>query len=410
MAHLNADIVIFGAGIAGLWTLNRLRHKGYDAVLLEANAIGGGQTVASQGILHSGMKYALGGKISGVAKTIRAMPERWRAALAGQGEIDLSALSPAATSQHLMIPPGLLSGPMKLFSTSVLGKSVHEVPQDNWPETLKLSGFKGKMVDMEELVLDIPALIRALSDPHRDVIRKIDWPGDVRFHMDGRDIDHIASGDHVIQAGQYIFTGAGSNASVAGLTGHEKGLKTQRRPLLMGLLKPAPFPLYAHLIGTSEKPVCSITTHKAKDGTLVWYLGGLVAERSKEADPQETIEASIKALHKFMPGLDLDDVEWATLPIDRVEASANQDGWLPELPSVHAAGNALYGWPTKLVFAPLLADQFEKHLDIEPSHSTSHASSDWSALPEAAYTETPWDTAQWTTLPDSRTARSDKRA
>ena len=28
------DIVIFGAGIAGLWTFNRLRRAGYDVLLL----------------------------------------------------------------------------------------------------------------------------------------------------------------------------------------------------------------------------------------------------------------------------------------------------------------------------------------------------------------------------------------
>jgi len=46
----STDIVIFGGGVAGLWLLNRLRREGYDVLLLESRTLGGGQTIASQGI------------------------------------------------------------------------------------------------------------------------------------------------------------------------------------------------------------------------------------------------------------------------------------------------------------------------------------------------------------------------
>lgn len=409
MAHYNPDIVIFGAGIAGLWTFHRLKRAGYDVLLLESNAIGCGQTVASQGILHSGMKYALGGKVSKVAETISAMPLRWRAALKGEGDVDLSSIKPNATSQHLMIPAGLLSGPMKIFSKTVLGKSVHEVAPDKWPPELLVSGFKGALVDMEELVLDMPSVLRALCKPYKDSIRKIDWPDGVEFAMDGADIDHITlHGDTTVQAERYIFTGASSNLTAAQRTGHDSKLSTQHRPLLMGMIKNAPFEIYAHMIGTSEKPVGSITTHTTSDGERVWYIGGLVAERKKEADPEEVYKACEKAFAKFMPDLDMSAFEWATLPIDRVEAKANQDGWLPELPSLHSAGNALYGWPTKLVFAPLLSDYILEQLDgIEPSGEGGV----YDTLPAVKYTQTAWDKAQWTQRsPKATTARSAKQA
>jgi len=48
------DIVIIGAGIAGLWAHYVLRSRGYNCLLLESKAIGAGQTLASQGIIHSG--------------------------------------------------------------------------------------------------------------------------------------------------------------------------------------------------------------------------------------------------------------------------------------------------------------------------------------------------------------------
>ena len=60
----STDIVIFGGGIAGLWLLDRLRIQGYQVILLESSSLGGGQTYASQGIIHGGLKYALGGSIA----------------------------------------------------------------------------------------------------------------------------------------------------------------------------------------------------------------------------------------------------------------------------------------------------------------------------------------------------------
>ena len=41
---LHIDTVIAGGGIAGLWLLNVLRSRGYSAVLLEADRLGGAQT------------------------------------------------------------------------------------------------------------------------------------------------------------------------------------------------------------------------------------------------------------------------------------------------------------------------------------------------------------------------------
>ena len=83
------DIAIAGGGIAGLWLLNRLSQLGYSTVLLEKNALGTGQTLASQGIVHGGLKYALNGVLSPASSAIADMPERWRRCLDGQGDIDL---------------------------------------------------------------------------------------------------------------------------------------------------------------------------------------------------------------------------------------------------------------------------------------------------------------------------------
>ena len=88
---VDVDVLIFGGGIAGLWTLARLQQAGYKAVLLESQALGVGQTRYAQGIIHGGTKYALTGKLTASSEAVADMPSRWRACYEGHGEIDLTA-------------------------------------------------------------------------------------------------------------------------------------------------------------------------------------------------------------------------------------------------------------------------------------------------------------------------------
>src|SRR5690606_5323688 len=87
---INLDIAIIGGGIAGLWLLDRLRTCGYNAALFTQGALGAGQTIASQGMIHGGIKYTLGGAVNDASQTIASMPTLWRQCLAGTGEVDLT--------------------------------------------------------------------------------------------------------------------------------------------------------------------------------------------------------------------------------------------------------------------------------------------------------------------------------
>lgn len=380
MSDYKSDIIVFGAGIAGLWLHHRLRRAGYNSLLLETKAIGGVQSVASQGILHSGLKYAFAGKVNSLAQSISAMPDRWRACMRGDGEVDLRGVEVAAQSQLLMIPSGLMGGLIKLVTQKALGGQVRPVERSEWPAAAVQSGFKGQVVYMDEPVLNVPDLMRVLAMPYMDSIRRIDMD-DVRF--DGQTVQIVGSR---IEAKHIIFTAAGSNDKIAAQLGHSKGLHVQRRPLLMGMLRPAPFALYAHLVGSSDKPVATITTHKADNGDLVWYLGGSVAERGKDADPEDVYAAVREAFSKYMPALDLSQARWDVLPIDRVEGKSDTQSWLPDTPTVHQSGNYLYCWPTKLTFAPMLGDAI-----FEIIGAASGEQTDWSFLPEVDFAKGPWD-------------------
>ena len=47
---ISTDVLIVGAGVAGLWLNARLRRQGFSTVLVESASLGGGQSVKSQEI------------------------------------------------------------------------------------------------------------------------------------------------------------------------------------------------------------------------------------------------------------------------------------------------------------------------------------------------------------------------
>ncbi len=383
------DVAIFGAGIAGLWTFNHLKRLGYNVILLEKKAIGGEQSIASQGIIHSGLKFSLAGKVSNIAKTISKMPEIWQDALNGKNVVDLSNAKTNASSQHLFIPKGAFGNLTNIVAQKTLGNQAHSIPKNKWNENIKSCGFDGSIIFMDEPVLDIPSVIRALASPYISCIRKItDEQASTPFNF---------LKENNIIAKRIIFTCASNNHIIAKKNYHECGLETQKRPLLQAMLRPAPFPLYAHLVGKTDKPLVSITTHKAKNGDFIWYLGGKVAERKKDDDPNHVYNSALKTFKKYLPNIDFSDVKWSSLPIDRIEGKSRTDGWMPDTPTIHHTNEALYCWPTKLTFAPMLSQMILedlKNLEIEPSNKISN----FSFLPDVDYAQAPWDKTKWTKL------------
>ena len=125
--QLQLDIAIIGGGIAGLWTLNQLRGLGYSAVLFEQEALGSHQTIASQGMIHGGIKYALGGALSGGSETISAMPAAWRACLAGDGPVDLRGAKVLSDDFYLWSAGSLQSRMTSFFASKMLRGRVQKL-------------------------------------------------------------------------------------------------------------------------------------------------------------------------------------------------------------------------------------------------------------------------------------------
>ena len=70
--QLNVDTVIIGGGVAALWTANVLKRSGQSICVLSNSPLGEGQSLAAQGVIHGGLKYAAGGKLNEASEALAA--------------------------------------------------------------------------------------------------------------------------------------------------------------------------------------------------------------------------------------------------------------------------------------------------------------------------------------------------
>ncbi len=384
---LETDICILGGGIAGLWLNARLRQLGYSTLLVERGALGGGQSVKSQGIIHGGTKYALNGKLSSAAEAIADMPERWRACLAGTGELDLQGVRVLSEHHYLWSPGSLISNLAGFFASKALRGRVEQIKGKQLPRVFADRAFKGKVYQLAELVVDVPAVVQRLAELAGDSLISDSSPHLLRAE-DGS-IEAVRLQQHQIKAQRYILSaGEGTEALLSDWQQPEPAM--QRRPLQMVLVKgPALPPLFAHCLGSSPKPRLTVTTHPCADGQWCWYLGGDLAEQGAGQGPDELISKAKRELQDLLPWVSLEGTRWTTLPVNRAEPA--QSGLVrPDTAFVQAVGNALISWPTKLALAPNLADQVIEMLGAQQVTPASRTEST-SELPRPKVSAPVWD-------------------
>ena len=383
---ISTDVLIVGAGVAGLWLNARLRKQGFSTIVVERESLGGGQSVKSQGIIHGGAKYALHGALTGASEAIADMPRRWREALAGDGELDLSGVR-ILSQAHYLWSPGTLAGNLtSFFASKVVRGRVDQVKGEQLPPALQDPRFKGKVYRLAELVVDVPSLIERLANLAGDGLlagQSIEPLFDnndlVGLRVDGRDI----------HAQRIVFSAGAGNAELLASAGISIPAQ-QLRPLHMVLVKgPSLKPLYAHCLGGGPKPRITVTTHPAANGEWVWYLGGDIAEADGVArEPAEQIAVAQKELSNLLPWVDLSQAQWATLRVNRAEPA--QSGLVrPDNAFLSDQGRLLVGWPTKLALAPDFSDRVLQALEqdgIKPGHAPALPE-----LPRPPLGQTPWE-------------------
>lgn len=399
---LHLDIAIIGGGVAGLWLANRARNAGFTVALFESAALGSAQTLASQGMIHGGMKYTLAGALTGASEAIADMPKHWRACLCGEGDVDLRHTRILSDHFFMWSSNDVGSKLTGFLASKITRGRIEPVREDRRPPLLRHPLFAGSLYRLEDIVIDTPSLIANLARNIEGHCFQIDWSqAQLHKNADGLVSLNIATPEHAIEihAQRFIFTAGKGNAALL----QQLGLASpamQLRPLQQVIVKHNhPFDFYGHCLGRETTPRLTISSHRLPDGSYVWYLGGSLAEQGAAMTPEALIEQAKQELAALIPWANLSGAQWATLPIDRAEPL--QPGFIrPDNAFIAAADgalNLLVGWPTKLTLVPNLANQALASLKAEGITPTAQplniraSLQPYLALADVA--KTPWELA-----------------
>lgn len=345
MRTVKVDIAIAGAGIAGLWLANLLLSRGFNVAVCERGEIGGTQTMASQGLIHGGVKYALGGTATRAFEAVSDMPGRWRACLEGAGEIDLRGVRVISDRYYLWSPdaPGArLAG---FLASRLLRGRVERLSHSEYPQPF--TGQAGTMYRLDDFVIDVTGLVQRLAAPLQGRIfpMAVEPEGLVMRHGT---VCAFENADIRVEAQHFIFATGTDNGKLAAAAGAATGMR--RLPLKQVLVRSTnPEPIFAHCIaGMRAEPALTVTTLPGYH-----YLGGALASDGANRSDADQIDMAKRELSQALPWIDWSKRTFETLSIDRAEA----EGRRLEGAFVETHENVLIAWPGKLTLAPDLGDR-----------------------------------------------------
>jgi glycerol-3-phosphate dehydrogenase len=259
---IDLDLAIIGGGVAGLWLANRAKNAGFNVALFESNALGSHQTLASQGMIHGGMKYTLAGTLTGASEAIADMPKHWRACLCGEGDVDLRHTR--ILSDHFFMWSGTdLGSKLTGFLASKITRGrIESVHPDRRPPLLRNKEFNGSLYRLEDLVIDAPSLVANLAHNIEGHAYQINWSqAELRKNDDGKVSLFINTPTQAIaiNAQRFVFTAGQGNAELL----QQLSLSApamQLRPLQQVMVKHQhPFDFYGHCLGLETTPRLTIS-------------------------------------------------------------------------------------------------------------------------------------------------------
>ncbi|MGQ0627578.1 MAG: FAD-dependent oxidoreductase [Phycisphaerales bacterium] len=361
---IETDVLVIGGGVAGLWVLANARRAGFRALLVEEQALGTGQTIASQGIIHGGLKYALSGEATAAARAIAEMPAAWAEAIGsaarigGEGAVEVPPLQGVpvlSPCQWIWTTSGVLSRLAGLGASRAIRTPVVRVPPAERPAVFAGAPATIDVYRVGEPVLPVAGVIRALARLGQGALMQARVERAERRGGSGWSVACAAEGTGTvaIHAVHVVLCAGPGNALLApafGLT----GATMQRRPLHMVMARGALPEVFGHCVGASTVPRLTVTTARPGEGAeRVWWIGGGLAEEGVGLDEATQRARARQEVQTCLPWVDVSMARWSTLRIDRAEG-LDRAGRRPDTPVIHTQGGATVVWPTKLAFAPLV--------------------------------------------------------
>ena len=381
---LNLDVAIVGGGIAGLWLLSHLRARGYSALLVEGRRLGQGQTIASQGLIYGSSSYTLAGIGTEIDRTANSPTETWRRCLTGSGEIDLSGVRQLSQCQYLWMPKRRSSWLGRLLHP-FRHKPVLALPAGiECPALLSQLGVDGTVYQLDEPVLDVASLLQVLAERQREAI--VLNQGLVVLSSDSTITLQAPERSPVtIRPRCCVFTAGVDNAALVWAP-----VKIRILNMIMVRGSHLPDNLYAHCLSDGATPRLTITSHRAADGAVIWYLGGRLAEEGNRRHFSQQLRQARRELNQLLPKVELKDAQFTARRIRRVEGP-RAEGKGPSKPGISQNGKVIAAWSGSLTMVPALAEAVAQRLErsgLRPTAVTLEPLADWPRPEVAPY---PWD-------------------
>ena len=387
---IEIDSLVVGGGAAGLFLLRSLLSAGHAALLIERTALGTGQTTSSQGILHAGVKYALGGVAGDDAQEASEAAALWTGMLEGRGAADLRGLRVLAREEWLWRTASLMGMAGMLGARLALRTRPEAVEAARRPAWLE--GVSGDVLALAETVIDPRDLMVRLAAGLEGRLAL----GEVRTITPGPMSCEVAvataAGALAVRARRvFLCAGEGNEAllAMAGLSGAEP---MQRRPLRQAMVRGALPMVFGHCIDGAKTRV-TVTSDTSAEGT-VWHVGGELAERGSDMDEAEFLVRAKRELAACLPAVDLKPVEWSSYLVQRAEPRTT-GGRRPASAHARAHGGVVAVWPVKLVMAPSAA-----MAAMRSAGAATGGSGAWPAgVAPPMPAPRPWEIASWSRLP-----------
>ncbi|MCR4256323.1 MAG: FAD-dependent oxidoreductase [Candidatus Uhrbacteria bacterium] len=350
LSHVDLDVLIIGGGIAGLWLLDDLRRAGYDALLVESTALGNGQTLAAQGFLHSGLKYALANRPGTFVDALVQMPRLWRDALAGRREPDLRNVSLRGECCYCWREDSFM-GRLGLLGARIgLQVPLEVVPRDQRPEFM--SSCPGMLYRIEEQVVDPASLLAVLAERSQERIVL----GTVTRDAGCVVVTDSTGERSLIGQPRTIVLAAGEgNEALRELFGLSNNGVMRRLPLRF-LTLTGDLPLLNGFCLSGAKAKVIITSQRSCPDEVVWQVASETVGTAGGC-PLEEFESRVMAeLKESLPWFQLPECAIRLNVVTRAEAATPDDSRAADI-KILQEGNILTAWPTKLVLAPRLTEQ-----------------------------------------------------
>jgi hypothetical protein len=324
------------------------------------------------------------------------MPARWRACYEGRGELDLTRAELLSNAHYLWSTTSLTSRISGFFASKVMRTRSTELDKKDLPAIFQHKDFHGQFYRLDEPVFDVLSVIRALAEPRKESILMINQqtlePEKSSLAVQSKQGKH-----YLFHYKKIIFIAGEGNENLLSRFGCDQP-KMQRRPLKMVVMRAGPGHalndmIYAHCLGASVNPRITITSHHDKQGKVVWYMGGQLAEDGVAKSDAELIRAAKNELNDLIPWLELEGAEWGVLEVNRAEIKiASKIGMgttRPDSFSIENKQNIITAWPTKLALSPALADALLEILERENIMSNPDLYlPDWE---QPVYADFPWN-------------------